>query len=192
MSYGGPPQGYGGPPQRGYGGPPQGYGGPPQQQQMAPQGYGGHPQQQQGYGGQSQQQMPPQNQQRPGSSYQRRAGGGGFVAGSTMGPAGTVDFASLANSSGGMWSDPDFRPDNSSLWIDERQPGLFASLALILSCALSLSRSLARVLNVCVCAWYVCVAVVCAVGVWCAHVFLSRKRRDEASPDRKGKFCVQP
>jgi len=90
---------------------------------MAPQGYGVHPQQQQGYGGQSQQQMPPQNQQRPGSSYQRKAGGGGFVAGSTMGPAGTVDFASLANSSGGMWSDPDFRPDNSSLWIDERQPG---------------------------------------------------------------------
>ena len=68
------------------------------------QGYG---QPQQGYG-----------------QYQKRQGAGGFVVGSTMGPAGTVDFASLARSAGGgQWSDPDFKPDDSSLWIDPTQPG---------------------------------------------------------------------
>ena len=41
-----------------------------------------------------------------------------------MGPAGTVDFASLAREAAdSQWSDPDFRPDDSSLWIDPRRPG---------------------------------------------------------------------
>jgi hypothetical protein len=103
-------QGYGG----GYGGPPQGYGGPPQ-------GYGGGPQPQT-----YQQPAPPPQQQapRPTSGYQRRQGGSGFVAGSTMGPAGTVDFAGLVRGAGGgLWSDPDFRPDDSAIWIDPRRPG---------------------------------------------------------------------
>ena len=88
----------------GYGAPQQGYGQP---------GYG-----QPGYG------QPPPQQQRPTSGYQRRQSSGGFVAGSTMGPAGTVDFAALARGAGGgQWSDPDFRPDDSALWIDPQQPG---------------------------------------------------------------------
>ena len=42
----------------------------------------------------------------------------------TLGPAGTVDFAALARGAGGReWSDPDFRPDDSALWIDPNQPG---------------------------------------------------------------------
>ena len=107
QGYGGPPPqgraGYGGPPPQGYGGPPQGYGGPPQPA-PAPAGYGQQP--------------------RPGSAYQRRQGVGGFVAGSTLGPAGSVDFASLARGAGGgLWSDPDFKPGDKALWIDPRQPG---------------------------------------------------------------------
>ena len=123
--YGGQQQGgYGGQQQGGYRGPPQGYGGQPQ---MAPQGYGGPPSQQ-------------QQQQRPGSSYQKRASAGGFVAGSTMGPAGTVDFASLARGGGGMWSDPDFRPNDSALWIDPRQPG-GGAIGGILSVTISWKRA---------------------------------------------------
>lgn len=58
------------------------------------------------------------------SAPKRRQSGGGFKSGATMGPSGTVDFASLAREAGnGQWSDPDFRPDDSSLWIDPRQPG---------------------------------------------------------------------
>jgi hypothetical protein len=80
-------------------------------------GYG----QQQGYG------QAPQGYDQPQPSstgYQKRQGAGGFVSGSTMGPAGSVDFASLARSAGGgQWSDPDFKPDDSSLWIDPKQPG---------------------------------------------------------------------
>lgn len=57
-------------------------------------------------------------------AYQRRQSGPGFVPGSTMGPAGSVDFAGLAGGAGsGQWSDPDFRPDDSALWIDPKQPG---------------------------------------------------------------------
>jgi hypothetical protein len=57
-------------------------------------------------------------------SYQKRQAGPGFVTGSTMGPAGTVDFAGLARGAGsGQWSDPDFRPDDSALWINPKQPG---------------------------------------------------------------------
>ena len=54
----------------------------------------------------------------------RRQSSTGFKKGSTMGPVGTVDFASLASSAGsGEWRDPDFTPDDSSLWIDPRQAG---------------------------------------------------------------------
>ena len=87
---------------------------------MSRMGYGAP--QQQGYGQPGYGQ--PQQQQRPTSGYQRRQSGSGFVAGATMGPTGTVDFASLARSAGGgQWSDPDFKPDDSSLWIDPQQPG---------------------------------------------------------------------
>ena len=126
--YGAPPQGgYGAPPQGGYGAPPQGYGGRGGQG-GPPQGYGGYGGPPQGaYGGPPQtyqQPPPPQQQPRPTSGYQRRQSSGGYKAGSTMGPAGTVDFGGLVRSQGdGQWSDPDFKPDDSSIWIDPRQPG---------------------------------------------------------------------
>jgi len=84
---------------------------------MSRMGYG----QQQGYGQPQQGYGQPQTSS---SGYQKRQGAGGFVSGSTMGPAGSVDFASLARSAGGaQWSDPDFKPDDSSIWIDPAQPG---------------------------------------------------------------------
>jgi len=144
-----PQQGYGYPPQQGYGGgygePAQGYGeAPPQDYGRAPPqtyqqraGYGGgYGEPAQGYGEappqdygrappQTYQQRSPQQQApRPTSGYQRRQSGSGVVAGSTMGPAGTVDFAGLVRSAGAeLWSDPDFKPDDSAIWIDPLRPG---------------------------------------------------------------------